>query len=255
MLFVWPALAALFILYGLLVFSVGSGTGFYLVWFFFGACCLFFAYASGIHLWLRVPTPVKAAALVLLFSGIVVFLTTQVRILSCFPHAEPAGSSHGNPSAQDLDYLIVAGAQVYRDGPSVVLRYRLDTARDYLARSPETLCIVSGGQGSNEPFPEAVGMQRYLVAQGIDPERILQETQSSNTTENMLFSLRLLGQKDARVGIVTNNFHMYRALAIAKKAGIRNAYPVPSGSSVLFLPNNLLREFFGVIKDTLAGNM
>lgn len=54
-----------------------------------------------------------------------------------------------------LDYIIVLGAQVRKDGPSPVLKYRLDKAVEYLNENPDTVCIVSGGQGSNEPWSEA----------------------------------------------------------------------------------------------------
>ena len=52
---------------------------------------------------------------------------------------------------EGLDYIIVLGAQVRKDGPSPVLKYRLDKAVEYLNENPDTVCIVSGGQGSNEP--------------------------------------------------------------------------------------------------------
>ena len=63
----------------------------------------------------------------------------------------------------NLDYLIVLGAQVYKNGPSPVLKFRLDKAYEYLSANPETRCIVTGGQGSNEPFTEASCMADYLV--------------------------------------------------------------------------------------------
>ena len=74
------------------------------------------------------------------------------------------------------DYLIVLGAQVRETGPSVVLQYRLDEAAAYLEENPDTCCIVSGGQGANEPFPEAEGMRRYLEEKGIAPEGVMELT-------------------------------------------------------------------------------
>jgi len=54
----------------------------------------------------------------------------------------------------------------------VVLRYRLDEAYRYLKDDPETICIVSGGQGYNEPCQEAEVMKKYLEDKGIDSSRI-----------------------------------------------------------------------------------
>lgn len=75
--------------------------------------------------------------------GIVIFGTVEGCIISNM-HARH----------QHLDYVVVLGAQVRKSGPSKALRYRLDTAADYLRNSPDTICIVSGGKGANEPFPE-----------------------------------------------------------------------------------------------------
>lgn len=114
-----------------------------------------------------------------------------------------------------LDYIIVLGAQVRKDGPSPVLKYRLDKAVEYLNENPDTVCIVSGGQGSNEPWTEAEGMAQYLQEKGIDTARILTEDQSQTTEQNITNS-KMLMKEGASVGIVTNNFHVFRALQIAK---------------------------------------
>lgn len=70
----------------------------------------------------------------------------------------------------NLDYVIVLGTQIHESGPSIVLKYRLDAAVLYLNENPGTICIVSGGQGKNEPYSEAEGMAKYLIEKGI-PEK------------------------------------------------------------------------------------
>ena len=50
--------------------------------------------------------------------------------------------------------MIVLGAQVHADKPSVVLKYRLDEAILYLNENPETVCIVAGGQGKMNLIPK-----------------------------------------------------------------------------------------------------
>ncbi len=241
----WIVLAILCVLYGFMVLGTGSGTGFFLVWFVMAAGFLFLACAAKNHLWTKIPSPIKGVFLLLLFVCLTLFLFVETSIISRFHKAQE----------QDLDYLIVLGAQVYETGPSVVLRYRLDAAADYLKDNRDTLCIVTGGQGYNEPFTEAEGMRDYIVAEGIAEERILVEAKAKNTKENMVYSMELFDPEKDTVGIVTNNFHVYRSLRLAKKSGIVNAYPVSADSTALYLPNNLLREFLGVIKDFLIGNI
>ena len=58
---------------------------------------------------------------------------------------------------------IVLGAKVRSDGPSVSLQDRIDAAYDYMRLHPEVICIVSGGQGKDEPISEAQCMFDRLV--------------------------------------------------------------------------------------------
>ena len=146
------------------------------------------------------------------------------------------------------------GAQLKTTGPSRVLQYRLDTAYEYLTAHPDTKVIVSGGQGSNEPASEAQGMCDYLVKRGIEPDRIILEDRSVNTEQNIRFSKDFLQADTDKVGIVSNNFHVFRAVKLAKAAGYRNVVGIAAPATAFYLPNNMLREFFGVVKDFLMGH-
>ena len=154
----------------------------------------------------------------------------------------------------NLRYYIL-GAQVREDGPSVVLRYRLDAAIEYLNENPNTICIVSGGQGFNEPFSEADGMADYLIENGIEKSRILLEDESTNTLENIRNSKALMESSYNGVGIVTNNFHVFRAVQLAKAQGLENVCGIAADSSKIYLPNNVLRECCGILKDWLLNNI
>lgn len=241
----WLALAACCIAYGFLVLSVGSGNGFFLVWFLGGSIFLLCFFFARKHLWQTLPHSLRTGLIIAVAAGFAVFAFTEARIIRAFRNTPEAG----------LDYIIVLGAQVRENGPSVVLQYRLDTAADYLRDNPSTICIVSGGQGYNEPVSEAVAMRDYLVARGIDETRIRMESASKNTVENMEFSKVFFDPAADSVGIVTNNFHLFRACGIARKSGIEHISAILAPSTPLYLPNNLLREFLGVVKDTLAGNL
>ena len=165
------------------------------------------------------------------------------------------GSAFSVKGEQQLSYIIVLGAQMKQSGPSVVLEKRLCRAYTYLTENPETLCVLSGGQGSNEPVSEAQGMYDALVKKGIDPKRLILEDQSTNTVENLRFSRKLIPQEVQKVGIVTSNFHVYRSLRLAKQQGFLDPVGISANSGVYFLPNNVLRECFGIVKDRLYGNL
>ena len=175
--------------------------------------------------------------MVVVCIGIVSFVLVEGCVIS---------QMHAKGKAE-LDYIIVLGAQVRENGPSPVLKYRLDKAVEYLEENPDTICIVSGGQGKNEPWSEAEGMAQYLKTQGIGENRIRLEDQSLTTEQNVTNSQKLM-EEGASVGIVTNDFHVFRAKQIAKKYGLKDACGIAAGSSPLYLPNNMLREFFAEIK-------
>ena len=161
----------------------------------------------------------------------------------------------GAQAQNGADYVIVLGAWWKNDRPSYILQQRLDAAVEYLRRNPDTFVIVSGGQGSNETMPEAEGMAMYLEAAGIEADRILLESRSGDTNENLKFSAMFVDKEEDRVVIVTNNFHVFRAMKIAQKQGYARAEGLAAPSYPAMVPNNLLREFFGVVKDVLVGNM
>ncbi|MBR2188135.1 MAG: YdcF family protein [Eubacterium sp.] len=242
---IWGAAGAACLIYGMIVRRIGSGTRFFLVWIALAAFAWLAAADCRLHLWVKIPGAVRAVGAGALILLLVLFAFTEARIATGF----------GSTGEDGLDYIIVLGAQVTARGPSTVLRYRLKTASSYLLENEKTICIVSGGQGYNEPAPEAAVMADYLMEAGVPGERILLEKDSMNTSENIANSLRFLSPETDRVGIVTNNFHIYRGTALARSAGIAHVSGIAAPSSGLYLPNNLLREFFGVLKDVLQGNM
>ncbi|MFG6358536.1 MAG: YdcF family protein, partial [Acetatifactor sp.] len=176
--------------------------------------------------------------------GLTVFVAVEGLILTQF-------GAQAQPGA---DYCVILGAQIRENGPSDVLRRRLDRALIYLRDNPDTQVVVSGCQGSNEPVSEARGMYDYLVGAGIAPERIQMEEASRNTCENLEFSGKLLNRGEDSVVLVTNNFHMYRALHLARGAGYEHVQGLAASSYPWTLPNNMFREFMGIVKDFMAGH-
>lgn len=238
-------LAALFCFaYCAVVFMIKSGSRFYLVWAAGGICLTVLACMLHFGLWDRTPLMLRRIFCVLVVLGVVLFVIVEGCIIS---HYRDKGE-------ENLDYIIVLGAQMKAGGPSAVLKFRLDAAYEYLLNNEDTVCIVSGGQGRNEPCSEAEGMYTYLTEKGISPERIIKEDQSTDTSENIAYSAELIGRKDISVGIITNNFHVFRGIRLAKAAGFEHVCGIAARSNVYFQLNNMVREFFGILKDFVFGN-
>lgn len=241
---IWMIVGILCALYCLaLAITGGTGTWFFLIWGILGVAFTLWGIFRG-RIWHAMPHWLNITAGTLFLLMLAVFLFTEGCIISGF----------SKNTDKELDYIVVLGAQLKTTGPSRVLQYRLDTAYEYLTAHPDTKVIVSGGQGSNEPASEAQGMCDYLVKRGIEPDRIILEDKSVNTEQNIRFSKDFLQADTDKVGIVSNNFHVFRAVKLAKAAGYRNVFGIAAPATAFYLPNNMLREFFGVVKDFLMGH-
>ncbi|MDR0841396.1 MAG: YdcF family protein [Christensenellaceae bacterium] len=161
------------------------------------------------------------------------------------------------PAPANCNALIVLGCGVRGERPSLTLRYRLDAALSYLNQSPDTIAIVSGGQGSGESISEAEAMRRYLVRHGIQENRILLEDKSTSTYENFLFSKEILTAhlgESPTVAFVTTGFHVYRAGRVAAMQGIP-AQGIAAKDMWYTAANNYIREGIAVIVYTLNGKL
>lgn len=149
------------------------------------------------------------------------------------------------------DYIVVLGAGLWGDTPSLTLTQRLETSLDIINMYPDVKIIVSGGQGPGETITEAEAMKKFLVSKGIDRARIIMEDKSTNTLENLLNTREVIRKFDNRdklkITIVTSNFHMFRSKFLAERVGFK-AYGYPAPILKYLIPAYHIREFLAVIK-------
>ncbi len=125
------------------------------------------------------------------------------------------------PSADEYDAIVVLGAQVKPDGsPSVQLGWRLDAAYEAWEQKHVPV-VVCGAKGKDEPMPEAEAMSLYLVKKGVPAADILKDPDSFNTNQNLQNAAKLLQDLPwiQRVMIVTSDYHVPRAMALARDLG------------------------------------
>ncbi|MCH1939410.1 YdcF family protein [Holdemania massiliensis] len=146
--------------------------------------------------------------------------------------------------------VIVLGAKINEDRPSLILRRRLQAALTYAQEHPESQIIVTGGQGEGEIYTESAVMKKWLMDNGLEAERIFEENQARNTGENLRYSLELLRQNELseKVVIVTDSFHQLRASILAKQLGIEQIEAVNSETPLSLIPMYTVREWFGLVK-------
>ena len=154
-------------------------------------------------------------------------------------------------------YLIVLGAAVQGDVPSLSLRHRLEGALDYLERYPESVAVVSGGQGAGENISEAQCMHDWLLARGIPEDRILMEDRSTSTLENLKYSWEIIqscGGKPDDIAIVSSGYHLYRAKTMARSLGLTVAGVRGNPGYPIYTVGMYIREAFGMTHLWLLGN-
>lgn len=176
------------------------------------------------------------------------------------------------------DYVIVLGARVRGTEPSNSLRLRLDRAIEYAEQYPNTVLVLSGGRGEGEEISEARAMYDYLRYNDVPAEKLLIEDQSSDTVENIAFSKTVIERQEynkaqaaqahlldsyhargegdlLRIAILTSDYHLFRAKAIARKEGIIELTGVPARDDTVLALHMWVREAFAVLKDKFMGRM
>ena len=98
-------------------------------------------------------------------------------------------------------------------------------------------------------------MKRYLVKNGISSDRLILEEKSTDTRENLKFSDEMTGCKEKKTGILSNDFHVYRAVRLAKKMGYTSPEGIAAQSDPFMEPHYIVREIFALIKEQLKGNI
>lgn len=219
----------------------------------------------------KIPMWVSVPAVTALAAAAVVFLAVELCVFFGATAEEEPG----------LDYVIVLGAKVHKQGISNSLRKRLDKVLEYSSGSPGTIFILSGGQGPDEPVTEAQAMYDYLVERGMSQSRLIMEPLATSTVENIAYGKLIIDRleqektpkadgrntdaapgpylpveaKPVRIGLLTSNYHVFRAVMIARKRGITDICGIASSSDLLLFVHLCVRECAAILKDRLMGNM
>ncbi len=259
----------------IIVLYAGVGTSFAFIWLFFAAVCIFLVYGKWYYRvnMERIPRWIPVSIVTTCVAGFLVMMCLSVLVF--FGAAAP--------DKPGLDYVIVLGARVKEHTVSSSLKKRLDKAIEYAQENPDTILVLSGGKGADEPMTEARAMYEYLVYNGVDKEQLLLEERSVSTVENIAYSkvvierhraytrrerekkkpmhvhknegYMVVEDKPLEIGVLSSNFHIYRAVRIAEKWGFDNVSGISAPSDPVLFIHFCVRECASIFKDRLMGNM
>ncbi|MFK3939121.1 YdcF family protein [Alkalihalobacillus sp. NPDC078783] len=180
---------------------------------------------------------VKVTLYLLIGLAVLYVLFLQIKIYQYSHQEQP----------DQADYLIILGARVKGEKPSLSLQYRIDAAAEYLLKNEQTIAIASGGQGPDEGISEALAIQRGLVLLGVEEERIYLEDRSTSTYENLQFSKEFIDDSHSKGIVVSNSFHLYRAVLMAEDQDL-DVTGLPGKTPRISVVQMHLREYAALTK-------
>lgn len=212
---------------------------------FAAGCCFFFGLTR--RRGTKTAQVLSRAAGVCIALGLCLFLAAEIPVLADARSDEDTSAG----------YLIVMGAGVNGQEPSLSLENRLDAALVWLEENPGGTAVLSGGQGRGESLSEAEVMYRWLTARGVAPERLLREERASDSYENLLYSLALIeaqgGDPTGRVALLSSEYHLHRLRYMAEKLGCEPVCVAARTTRLTLMMNYAVREAFAVWKCWLFG--
>lgn len=156
--------------------------------------------------------------------------------------------------------IVVLGSGTQNGQPRPVLAERLDTAAQLAHLQPSALIAVCGGVDWGETESEATVMARYLMERhGIPAERLVLEGESTSTELNLQLSRPLLQARGvdatAPMAMVSSDFHLMRAMAMAQQQGLTDVVPVAAATPLATRYNAWLREYFAMLSSWALGEL
>lgn len=187
---------------------------------------------------------------ILLFVGVPLGINAFV-CGSTMGSIESVSEAKTNAVDQDNQAIVVLGAGINFDGsPSDILKDKLNIAIDLYDAGVAPKIIMSG-DNSESSYNEVMAMCNYAILQGVSPDDIFCDHAGLSTYDSMYRVRHVFGVN--RCIIVTQNYHLYRALYDARSFGI-DAHGVPSDlREYAGMDDYEQREFLARIKDFAQG--
>ena len=172
--------------------------------------------------------------LVVLLIDFFVIISTQNQILK----------TNDEKNIEDIDCILILGAGVWGNRPSPMLEDRLEEGIKLYQEGISEKLLMTGDHGSAE-YDEVNTMKDYALSKGIPSEDVFMDHAGFSTYESIYRAKAIFKAK--KVIIITQKYHLYRALYIANCLGL-DAYGVASN------PREYAGQTFRELREVLARN-
>ena len=211
--------------------------------------CLFHRFQPFMLVWFLI------AGLALLFSCLKKkWIFRSLTLLFCLLGCLLIGLPYALKPDQNIQNIVVLGGGLVDTEPSLMLQDRLDVAAELQLAHSQSQLYCAGGQGPDELLPEGLAMARYL--QKHYSLESVAEKASFNTYENLKNVLALSPKiASEKTVIVSSNFHVLRAVMMARRLGYQDVHMQAVPVQFWLLPHYVLREMAAWCKALLAGQI
>ncbi len=163
---------------------------------------------------------VRKIALIILISVLALVFLLSVGVLSVNYYVKSVGeknmiSAETAATTEGIECIIILGCGVRPDGsPSDMLRDRLEVGIELYKKGVAPKILMSGDHGE-EYYDEVNTMKDYAIEQGVPSEDIFMDHAGFSTYESIYRAKEIFSL--SRVVVVTQKYHLYRALYIAEQ--------------------------------------
>ncbi len=189
---------------------------------------------------------VLKALLILFLTGIISLISLNLYITLSVKSRIIEDKEELSKLTEDIDCIMVLGASVVNGEPSHMLADRLDKAIELYKSGIAGKLLMSGDNGSND-YNEIAAMRKYAEDKGVAPEDIYEDHAGFSTYESMYRASEIFGIEG--MIIVTQEYHLYRALYIARQFGIDVYGAAPAHKEYVGDIQREIREILARTKD------
>lgn len=160
--------------------------------------------------------------IIIVAVSVIALLLVSVAVINAIVKGTAAESVFSSADELDAektyDCVLILGAGLKSDGtPSHMLEDRIKTGISVF-ESVNADCILMSGDRSGEDYDEPGAMKKYAESLGIDADYILIDNSGFSTYESIVRAKEIYGFDN--VIVITQEYHLYRALYIAEKQEI-----------------------------------
>jgi len=158
--------------------------------------------------------------LMLLLSALTLTATAGISYFICLRKIYlPA--KHTKPHCEDDVVVCVLGKKLLNNKPDDEYLLRLKRAKQLLEKDQKSDVILLGGKTGRASISEAYAGKEFLLMHNIPESRIYLEQESQNTLENILNATEFLEEKNKKIVVVSNRYHLARAKRLAQGLGVQ----------------------------------